>query len=116
MKFLVGTCFLVDHVFVLVRSDFFGLGVDLRGEGTLFEPLIDIFLLFLDNFLYFIFHPEVVSFQKSRMTGHKIPLIVFDDRLEGTLDIDLMFGKLMFFHKVLLGFPALIVKILPDRF
>jgi hypothetical protein len=50
------------------------------------------------------------------MTGHKIPLIVFDDRLEGTLDIDLMFGKLMFFHKVLLGFPALIVKILPDRF
>ncbi len=116
MKFLVGTCLFVDHVFVLVGSDLFGLGVDLWGEGTLFEPLVDIFLLFLDNFLYFILHPEVVSFQKSRMTGHKIPLIVFDDRLECTLDIDLMFGKLMFFHKVLLGFPALIVKILPDRF
>ncbi len=116
MKFLVRTGFLVDHVFVLVGSDLFGLGVDLRGEGTLFEPLVDIFLLFLDNFLYFIFHPKVVSFQKSGMTGHKIPLIVFDDRLEGTLYINLMFGKLMFFHKVLLGFPALIVKILPNGF
>ncbi len=116
MQFLVGTCFLVNHVLVLVGPGLFGLGVDLWSKCALFEPLVDVFLLFLDDFLNFVLHPEVVSLQKSGMAGDKIPLIVLNDGLESTLDINFMFRKLMFFHKFLLSFPALIVKVLPNRF
>lgn len=116
VQLLVRARFLVNYVLVLVRACLLRLRIYMRTECTLFEPLVDVLLLFFYDFLNFILHPEAVSLQESRMAGYQVSLIVFYDGLEGALDVNLMFGQLVFFHKFLLGFSALIVKILPDRF
>ena len=116
VQFFVWTRFLVNHVLVLVRTCLLWTWVDMRTKCTLLEPLVDVLLLFFHYLLNFIFHPEVVSLKESWMARYKVSLIVFNDGLEGTLNINFMFGQFMFFHEFLLSFSSLIIKILPDRF
>ena len=88
----------------------------MRTEGALLESLVDILLLFLHDFLNFILHPQIVSLKESRMARYEVSLIRFNDGLEGALDVNFMFGQLMFFHQILLGFSPLIIQILPHGF
>ena len=69
----------------------------MRTEGALLESLVDVLLLFLDNFLNFILHPQIVSLKESRMARYKVSLIMFDNGLEGAFNVNFMFGQLMHF-------------------
>lgn len=59
----------MNYVLIIVRACLFGPGVYMWTEGALFESLVDVLLLFFNDFLNFIFHPETVSLKESRMAG-----------------------------------------------
>lgn len=95
---MVGARFPMDFILELVGFGSFRFFVNLGSKGALFEPLVDLFLFFLDNFLYFIFHPKIVPLQKVRMTGNEVSFVLFDLWFKSALDIDFIFGKFMFLH------------------
>lgn len=88
--------------------------VDPGGEGAFSQISVDLLLLLLDLLLYLLFVPGADSIQEVGATVDEVPFVVVDYGLEGTLNIDLVLFALLLLLQLLLRFPALVVKMLPN--
>lgn len=69
--------------------------IDLWYKRTFFEILIDLFLLLFDHLLDLMLLPYVHTLEKGGVTVGQIACAMFDDRLEGALDVYFVLAALV---------------------